>query len=479
MTIRQSPDDFKVHERLNPAWTDALRPDWQPHSTFAAYELTKSSLTTPDALGLLAKRIGVPVGKWSYAGLKDKHAHTTQTVTVPIIDAAAAAKLSKHEIDVRWSAQRVGFCAEPIAASAIRCNEFALIVRDLSKQAAAEMDRRANVLSLQPEQTQAKQTQSQPNAEPPHTTARTPQSTSHTPQQLLIVNYFGSQRFGSARHKRGFAAAYLARGDFEQALGLLIASPSRKDSPRTKAFGRMLSERWGDWQPLATELPRCPERRAIETLASGAGFREAFASLPAFIQQMCVEAFQSHLWNLTVRSMIESLESLESLESPEVSEAASDEPTSASVSTSHSAHTAPTQVVALRSGRSGRALLNADDLFGKLVFAGPATLPDAWRNLTVPMPAKGVEPAEPWASHAAAALESEAPGLSMNDLRVPDLRRPFFGKADRPLTVLASNFAMTQPERDPAAAGKRVLRTVRFELPRGAYATVVLRALGQ
>lgn len=468
MTIRRTPEDFDVQERLTPAWLSGVRENWPAEGlsaiglantgpnatdeTHAAYELTKTSLTTPEAVSWLAKRLGVPAGKVSYAGLKDKHARTTQVVTVPVIDAQAAARLPADLSDSRWSARRLGFANGEITAEAIEANVFTLVVRDLSKQAAAEMDRRAALLT---DHVNGHSRSDRPADEPPG-------------RSLFLINYFGAQRFGSARHKRGFAAAYLAKGNFEEALGLLIASPSRKDSPRVKAFGRMLSERWGDWKDLATQLPKCPERRAIETLASGGEFRDAFAALPYFTQQMCVEAFQSWIWNETVRRLIECLE-------VSVHHTNADPRTRGETESASSPGVA-TATVAERSAR-GKSLLHADDLFGKLVFAGPGVMPEAWRSLTIPMPARGVELAEPWGAHAVAALSTE--GLAMDDLHIPGLRRPFFGKADRPLVVRASRFEMSEPERDESSLGKRLKRTVRFELPRGAYATVVLRALGQ
>ena len=83
--------------------------------------------------------------------------------------------------------------------------------------------------------------------------------------------------------------------------------------------------------------------------------------------------------------------------------------------------------------------------------------------------------AEPEA--AAEALAED--GIRQEELRIPGLRRPFFGDADRALFIEAERFEMTAPEKDEFSGGKRLKRTVRFDLGRGAYATVVLRALGQ
>ena len=63
---------------------------------------------------------------------------------------------------------------------------------------------------------------------------------------------------------------------------------------------------------------------------------------------------------------------------------------------------------------------------------------------------------------------------------IPGLRRPFFGEAPRSLFVRVEGFAQEKPVPDSFdRTGKRFARTLRFSLPRGAYATVVLRALGQ
>jgi tRNA(Glu) U13 pseudouridine synthase TruD len=71
-------------------------------------------------------------------------------------------------------------------------------------------------------------------------------------------------------------------------------------------------------------------------------------------------------------------------------------------------------------------------------------------------------------------------GLKLEELKVPGFRRPFFGSETRPLCVEARGFALgALPTGKSARAPARVDRTVEFDLPRGAYATVLLRALGQ
>jgi len=98
--------------------------------------------------------------------------------------------------------------------------------------------------------------------------------------------------------------------------------------------------------------------------------------------------------------------------------------------------------------------------------------------MEVPMLAAGMRLEGAWVESARAALADE--GIGVEQLRIPGLRRPAFGEAWRPLVVAAGRFELGEAGRDElSVGGRRLARTVRFDLPRGAYATVVLRALGQ
>jgi tRNA pseudouridine13 synthase len=250
------------------------------------------------------------------------------------------------------------------------------------------------------------------------------------------MNYFGAQRFGSARHGQGWVARRLVEGDFEGALRLAIATPARRDAGRTRAFTRLASRAWGDWKRLARELPACPERRAIQTLARGGDFVAAFAALPPYLQAMYVEAHQSILWNEAARRVAWDI--------------------------CADAHTP----------------LRSDDVFGELIFPPAAAVSPAWRAATMPLPAPGAKPEGPAAAALNAALEAD--GLSFAKLRIPGVRRPFYARGERGLFATAGAFNLGAPEPDEGTprAG-RLKRRLSFELARGAYATVVLRALGQ
>jgi tRNA(Glu) U13 pseudouridine synthase TruD len=68
----------------------------------------------------------------------------------------------------------------------------------------------------------------------------------------------------------------------------------------------------------------------------------------------------------------------------------------------------------------------------------------------------------------------------VEQLRIPGMRRPAFSDAMRPIFAAAKIANVTAPEKDDlSTSATRLKRTLQFSLPRGAYATVLLRALGQ
>jgi tRNA pseudouridine13 synthase len=186
---------------------------------------------------------------------------------------------------------------------------------------------------------------------------------------------------------------------------------------------------------LAESSPHS-ERRAIEVLASGGTFRDAFEALPAFLQQLSVEAFQSSLWNRTLVRMC----------------------VSAGLTVEK------------------RTATSADGICESLLFPESRLLPREWNTVHIPMLCPAARLAAPWGD--AAEHELNLDQMTLRDLRIPGLRRPAFGEALRPMVATASDVRVGPAEKDTFDP-KRLARTLEFTLPRGTYATVLLRALGE
>lgn len=439
MTIRRTPQDFRVEERPATSLLASLAPSPSPATPHAVLCLTKNSLTTPEAELRLAKALHLKPIAIQHAGLKDKHAITSQLVSCSLshVQTKAGGKDPLEAFSSKaalgrlasasdpptgtdqdaanlpsqgsWQAQLLGYAREPASAHWIDRNRFTITVRDLTPAHIKTIDRHLACLRVDP-------------------------------TSLLFTNYFGDQRFGSARHKQGFAAPHLIKGEFEDALRLSIATPARKDTGVKRAFTRQLAQNWGNWASLAATLPRCPERAAIEALARGQSFQLAFAALPYFTQRVIVEAFQSYLWNKVAATLVETI-----------------------------AHAHPND--------AARSIRARDD-FALMLFPTAEAIAPSDRGRELPMPA-------PWTSVPSWAAEAydrvlREEHLTLDQLRIPGLRRPAFDAFDRPLFALATTFSMTTPELDELSkGGKRLKCTLRFDLPSGSYATVLLRALGQ
>lgn len=451
MTLRRQPSDFLVEERLSAAVADQIRASTD--GRFAVYSLRKTSLTTPDAVNRLARELGVRPDTIGYAGLKDKHAETVQFVTVPISSKkplppeVKPTSRSEATPDTRWSATLAGTLDHELSSKDIDGNRFVIIVRDLARETCDEMVRRARLLGVEA---------------PDGTTS------------IRIVNYFGAQRFGSARHGEGWIAKALIAGDFELALKLAIGTPARKDSGKLRDLTRLCAQHWGKWDRVAKVAPRIPEARPLEVLAKASAtpdYKRAFAALPTFLQALYLEAFQSHLWNRTAHELVQTLAPSQREGTGGWAEIPPESPHATVAPKKKHRDKAPKP-----SRNAGTSVLKSDDEFGEMLFPVASTIPNHWLGLNVPLLARKTELREPWADAASRVLQRE--NITLSDLRVPGMDRPFFGEAPRYLVVDATA-ASISPRQDDELTPKRFKCEVRFELPRGSYATVVLRALGQ
>lgn len=381
-----------------------------------------------------------------HAGLKDKHAKTTQHVTARFSEMQRAGA-PEYLQGGHWSARRVAWVSEAIPSKAIAVNRFRLVLRSLTRRDMREMDDKASRLDV---------TSGTAGITAADVTAGTTDAgdaadaaTSGKDRTLRVVNYYGNQRFGSARHKQGFIASYLIVEQFEHALRLCLATPHRKDSRDVKRLKRTVAAAWNVLSdPRSStratrhalsreELPRVPERVAVEYLSRFPGdLLGAFSRLPYLFQQLCVDAYQSLLWNRVAADLVRQQCGPEEL-----------------------------QMVVV-------------DKHCKLVFPDASAVSSELADLDLPVLGHRSSLHAPWDTAAQDVLAAE--GISTDQLVIPGLRRPAFREVLRPLFVAARSFHMGNPQPDELIEGaRRFKRTVSFALRRGAYATVVLRALGQ
>jgi tRNA pseudouridine13 synthase len=121
-----------------------------------------------------------------------------------------------------------------------------------------------------------------------------------------VLNYFGEQRFGNLRFGQGWIARELALGRHEKALEQLLCSPSDQDDEHHARFKQAWRKSWGDWRNCRDIAGRAgAHHSAFEHLAKNpTDFAGAFRFISSRLRLIHLYAWQSHLWNRTLATWV-------------------------------------------------------------------------------------------------------------------------------------------------------------------------------
>lgn len=124
-------------------------------------------------------------------------------------------------------------------------------------------------------------------------------------QKTGLPNYFDDQRFGCLRHGQGFVMRSVLLGDFERALQQLVAEPSPVAITGDVKLKRTLQLRWGDWESCA-RIARGPAYEPIfdHLCNHPADFRGALECVPLRQRVIHAFAYQSYLWNRALSRLL-------------------------------------------------------------------------------------------------------------------------------------------------------------------------------
>ncbi len=250
-----------------------------------------------------------------------------------------------------------------------------------------------------------------------------------------FANYFDDQRFACLKHEQGFVMREVLRGRYEKALRDLIAKPSPRAITGDVALKRALAHAWGDWERCKS-IARGPIwRRLFDHLFHDPGdFRGALELLPSRQKLIHAFAYQSYLWNRAVDLFLK------------------------------------------------RRVEPRDQLVIR-TLAGQHT---SWRTLEAPArsaleavetPLCGREgPAgEPDFASAMGRVFRDA-HLDAESFRSNEVSGMVLRREPRDLVCRPSKLTVSGPERDERHRGHHKLE-LRFGLPRGAYATMLVKHL--
>ncbi|UCF96715.1 MAG: tRNA pseudouridine(13) synthase TruD [Spirochaetaceae bacterium] len=392
MKIKVNAEDFIVREE------SALHFSEKPRA-HVVFRLSKQDWDTFDLIDLLARRLGIPTGDISFGGIKDRYGKTEQLISFKNrrgLKAAIGALSPQKNFNLSF----LGYLSVPVAAKDILGNHFTITIRDLS---AHELER---CLA---------------NAE--------------IVRQWGIPNYYDEQRFGSARHGKGFMGKEIFRGSRERALRLYF-EPSKFDDRRTRALKSCVLENWTHWNRCLESA--FGEYRRILTYLSG--HRQAFHKALSLIDRrflvLVLNAYQSFLFNQILSRYLLILQAEHDLD-------------------------------------IDRHLYSQ----GHFLFYRelPEHLNDRLLGQLLPVPGWDSRIEDPRiAEITASVLESEA--IELRDLKVRQMSGIYVNGVERSAIVVPQNFAVEGVGEDELYKNSKRM-TLKFFLTRGGYATLIVKRL--
>ena len=269
--LRASPEDFRVREIER---FDAEPLDADPGSY--PYLLVRATLRewdTNDFAKRLSDELGISRERVSWAGTKDKYAVTTQLFTLRKVDPGALADVSIYEAEI----ELVGRTGRGLAFGDLAGNEFEIAVREPeSPDRAAEI--RAQLADFG----------------------------GGSEGTVGVPNFFGQQRFGSRRPVTHEVGLRVVRGEWEEAVRAYVANPYETEPEDSQRARREVAEAFDerDWRAAREATPERLgfERAMLDALIESGGdrpedFRAALEAVPSNLQRLFVNAAQSYAFN--------------------------------------------------------------------------------------------------------------------------------------------------------------------------------------
>lgn len=384
MKLKRIPEDFQVEELTTARPSDKGR--------FTFYRLSKRGIGTLEAVEAICRRWNLSGRQVSYGGLKDRHAVTSQFLTI-------ADGPGRPLREANFALEPLGQLPFPYGSHHFRGNRFAIVVRDLAPGQADEATAALQSLARDG-----------------------------------LPNYFDDQRFGSVGRSGQFIGHAWLKGDHETALKLALAEPNESDRSDEKAQKAILRECWGRWAEAKARLDRSSTRSIVTYLVDHPeDFRGAFSRMKRELRSLYFSAFQSHLWNLVLSGWIER-------------------------NTRHEQRT----IVGLKVG----GLVFPHDLEPErkgLLSSTPIPLPSS----------RTLQPDGPLGALISEVLGSF--GLAWGDLRVRHLKDVFLSKGVRAAMLFPEGIEAI-PFDDDLHRGRQAIR-LKFDLPRGSYATILVKRI--
>lgn len=275
--LRDSPEDFSVEE-LEAFETQPVDADTGDYPHLVV-RVTLDNWDTNDFANTLSNHLGISRERISWAGTKDKRAITTQLFSIDGGQPEELPDFRAVEYEV------LGRAGRPILFGDLAGNRFRLVVREVERASVVD----ETVTQLQD---------------------FAGDEEGELSEMVGVPNYFGQQRFGSRRPVTHTVGLAIIQGNWEEAVMQYVGNPSEREPEETQA-ARTLVEETREWQTALAEFPQHLrfERSMLHRLVEGdeteADYRAALETLPSNLQRLFVNAAQSYIFNRIVSRRLE------------------------------------------------------------------------------------------------------------------------------------------------------------------------------
>ena len=263
--IKRLDDDFVVEE------APLYLPSGQGTHTY--FMIEKRGLTTHAVLQHIARLLGRQPYDIGYAGMKDAHGVTRQTLSIEHVDPSrvAALELGRAKVlsvDRHTNKLKLGHLAG---------NRFAIKIRDTIPEPVTKARAILDVLI-----------------------------------RRGVPNYFGPQRFGVRGDNAQIGLAVL-REAYDEAFALMLGRPGPVDHGAARKAREFFDA--GDFEGAAQTWPRGvfsqQSRLCRALLKTGGDTRKAWRTVDHSMRKLYISAFQSDLFNRVLAQRIASIDRLE------------------------------------------------------------------------------------------------------------------------------------------------------------------------
>ncbi len=237
--------------------------------THVYFVIEKRGMTTPAAIGFIAKRLGRRPRDIGYAGLKDAHGVTRQWLSIEHVDPATVASLTLGRIRVVSVTRHTN----KLKLGHLSGNRFTILVREADVSA---MDRVALVMD--------------------------------TLTRRGVPNYFGPQRFGVRGDNAAVGLAVL-REAWEEALSFILGRPQPFEREDIQEARRLFDA--GEYAAAAKCWPnRFHDQAKICRKRMVGDARAAWQAVPHGQRKFYFSALQSLLFNRVLARRVDELDRL-------------------------------------------------------------------------------------------------------------------------------------------------------------------------